>query len=198
MAFASRIARALAALVPLAVAAPAAASPGEAAPRPRNAATLFGGWMLDNTWDEIFLSPGALRFENAGLAGAALAREVWAPRRWFSVEIEGQIVRHFGDQDHWEINAPVATGRVAPFAGVDASLAFGLGLSFASETPALEVANESASEAVMVYWMIEAEAGLPPEDWSLVGRIHHRSTGFGLFGDDGGSNALALGLRRRF
>jgi hypothetical protein len=32
----------------------------------------------------------------------------------------------------------------------------------------------------------------------VVGRLHHRSTAFGLFGEDGGANALVLGLRHRF
>lgn len=166
--------------------------------RPLWAATVFGGVMLDNTWDEIFLDPAGLQFEGSGLVGVAVSREVWRPRRWLSGEIEGQLVRHVDGQTHWELNAPVATVRAQPFSGVDASAAFGVGISVASETPRLEVENEGDSQPVMAYWMIEVEAGLPAEDWRVVGRVHHRSTAYGLFGEDGGANALAIGLRRRF
>ena len=166
--------------------------------RPLWAATVFGGVMLDNTWDEIFLDPSGLQFEGSGLVGVAVSREVWRPRRWLSGEIEGQLVRHVDGQTHWELNAPVATVRAQPFSGVDASAAFGVGISVASETPRLEVENEGDSQPVMAYWMIEVEAGLPAEDWRVVGRVHHRSTAYGLFGEDGGANALAIGLRRRF
>ena len=34
--------------------------------------------------------------------------------------------------------------------------------------------------------------------WSVIARLHHRSTAYGVFADSGGSNFLALGIRRRF
>jgi hypothetical protein len=33
---------------------------------------------------------------------------------------------------------------------------------------------------------------------ALITRIHHRSNAFGLISDEGGSNALAFGLKWRF
>jgi hypothetical protein len=167
----------------------------------QHAATVFAGNLLDDDWEDVFLDPAGLSFENARLAGGALSARVWRPVEGLDVEIEGQLVRHFGEQDHWEVNAPLAVARWTgfPWSGtVATSAAFGIGPSLASRTPRLEVANEGSSERVMVYWMIEIELGAPGSDWSWVGRLHHRSPAYGLFGDDGGSNALAVGLRRRF
>lgn len=167
-------------------------------PPPANAVTVFGGWSLNNTWEEVFIAPQDLRFEDGGLAGVAVSRRVAEPFEGLSLEVEAQLVRHFGTSTHWEANLPVGYVRWRPLDSLDATAAFGLGLSFSSETPRLEVENEGASQPTMVYWAIELDAALPVEDWRLVGRLHHRSSAYGLFGDDGGLNSLALGLRRRF
>ncbi len=179
-----------------------AASPGVAwADLGPYAVSAFGGTTLDNTWDDVFLSPGAIEFTDSNLAGAAVSARVAAPLDGLSFEIEGQIVRHFGGQTHWEVNAPVAVARWSRFPWNEtlrSSAAFGLGLSMASETPAQEVENEGDSRQVMAYWMIEVELAAPESPWSVIGRLHHRSTAYGVFGEDGGSNALVMGLRRRF
>jgi hypothetical protein len=192
--------RALAAAFALAASGALASDPPQDQP-PRWAVTGFGGISLDNSWEEVFVDIPGLQFQDAYLAGIAVTREVAEPIRGLSLEVEGQIVRHFGDQTHWEFNAPVLTARWGRFPWsdvVDTSFAFGLGLSVASETPALEVAQEGDSQAVMAYWMIEVDTELPIEDWRLVGRLHHRSSAYGLFGDSGGLNSLVLGLRREF
>lgn len=166
-----------------------------------HAATAFGGVMLDNVWEDVFLDPGGLVIEDSQLVGGALSTRLWRPVEGLDVEVEGQLVRHFGAQDHWEVNAPLAVARWSRFPWgetVFTSAAFGIGPSLASRVPGLEVANEGDSERVMVYWMIEVELGAPGSDWSWVGRLHHRSPAYGLFGDDGGANALAVGVRRRF
>ena len=194
------VAFALAALLCAAQAAHAQPTPPAAEP-PRNAVTGFGGWMTAENWEDLFLSPHEIEFQDAGLVGVALSRRVAEPLDGLSLEVEGQVVKHFGDQSHWEVNAPIATARWSrfPWSGtVATSAAFGLGLSVASEKPELEVELEGDSEQVMAYWMIELALGRPGSDWEFVGRVHHRSPAYGLFGDDGGSNALALGIRRRF
>ncbi len=179
----------------------AAALCGEAAARGAYAVTGFVGQMLDNTWEQTFIEPHKLQFEGGGIVGAAASARLAEPLRGLTLEVEGQVVRHFGAQTHWEVNAPLAVARWSRFPWGErlaTSAAFAIGPSFASETPRLEVRNQGESSRAMVYWMIEVEAGRPDSDWSLVGRLHHRSTAYGTFGDDGGSNALALGLRRRF
>ena len=51
----------------------------------------------------------------------------------------------------------------------------------------------------MIYWMLELALGLPDYPRvALITRIHHRSDAFGLIADEGGSNALAFGLKWRF
>jgi len=35
-------------------------------------------------------------------------------------------------------------------------------------------------------------------DLAMITRIHHRSEGYGLIADEGGANALAIGLKYSF
>ncbi|MGM0586380.1 MAG: hypothetical protein ACQEUZ_17165 [Pseudomonadota bacterium] len=163
--------------------------------------SVFGAWTLDNNWHQIFLDPPEVRFENAGLAGIGVAWPVWSPVEGATLEIEGQIVRHFGDQDHWELNAPLATLRWTRFPWSDllrTSAAFGIGPSFASEVPTLERRNDGDSDAAKLYWKIELGVALPREGWEAFWRLHHRSSAYGVFGDAGGANAIGFGLRRDF
>ncbi len=179
----------------------AAATTPDAQPERRNAVAIFGGVMTNEDWQNLFLEPHDIAFESAGLFGVAVSRRVARPFEGLDVEIEAQLVRHFGDQTHWEANLPIATARWTRFPwdeSVDTSAAFGLGMSFASEKPELEIDFEGDTRAIMPYWMIEIALGEPDADWEVIGRVHHRSSAFGAFGDDGGSNALTLGLRRRF
>ena len=37
-------------------------------PAPRNAVTLFGGWLTDNEWEEVFI-PGEVEFRDSWLVG---------------------------------------------------------------------------------------------------------------------------------
>jgi len=165
-----------------------------------NAFTLYGGRLTANVWEEVF-NPEELAFVDAYLVAATLSRRLGGYRDLLSYELEGQLVRHFGDQDLWEMNA-LATLRWEPFwwdEHLDTSLAFGLGPSYASETPQVEVAIDGESQRFMVYWMLEFAFSPPSHSrFALVTRLHHRSGAYGLVADEGGSNALALGLRYRF
>lgn len=182
----------------LALAAALAASPAVAqGPAGGWQVSVFGGVPVSNNWEDVFARPGDLEFRDAGMIGLAYGRE-WATRwRGVSLGLEGQIVKYFGEQDHVELNLP-ASLRYSFEGPVLRSVAFGLGLSHATEVPAIEVANKGGSERTMLYWMIESEFGARQSDRSLYARLHHRSTGYGLFGDEGGFNALVLGYRLRF
>lgn len=180
---------------------PTAAAATEVPPDPRWSAMVFGGNLLDNNWGQVFAEPQNLKFENSYLIGLAVHRRIARPFNWLDIEIEANATRHFGGQRHWEINAPLLTGRITRFPWshrLDTSAAFGIGPSYASRVPRLEGANEGSSERLLTYWFIEVDAALPFENWRAVWRLHHRSTAYGTFGDDGGSNALTLGIRRRF
>lgn len=126
-------------------------------------------------------------------------------RRW-RFEVEGQAVKHWGEQDHWEFNAAYIA-RWQPFFWdryVDTSLAAGAGVSYALEVPAIEPradrVTDEKSAKVLGYLMAEIEFA-PPSDanWAIFFRLHHRSGGKGLFKDvNGGSNFVTGGLRWRF
>lgn len=178
-----------------------AAAPGAASPASGEwALTAFGGRMTDGSWPSMVYNPGDVRIADASLYGLGLSRSLWAPGSGFELGVEGQVVKYFGDQTNWEFNVPLVA-RWTRFPWDDTlrtSTAFGLGLSWAASTPEYETEKEGDSEQLLTYWMIEFEAGPPQSVWSGVARIHHRSTAFGTFGQDGGANSLVLGVRRRF
>ena len=161
--------------------------------------TVYGGPMTKETWVEA-LSLNA-ELTDAWILVGALTRTV---NRFgegaLSLEVEGQVAGYFGDQTNLEFNLPVAVrwGRFPWDRFVDTSLAAGLGPSWATEDPAVEKRGSRTTRQFLVYWFIEASAGPPGANWSGVFRLHHRSTGFGLLAEDGGSNTLAAGLKIRF
>ncbi|MGI9452053.1 MAG: hypothetical protein ACR2QH_15640 [Geminicoccaceae bacterium] len=161
---------------------------------------VYGGWLTSNDWEETFL-PGRIDFVDSYLLALAVSRELTRSQRDAKIEIEGQIVRHFGIQDHWEFNA-LGVIRWTDFPWdhqLDMSAAGGLGLSYATVLPKAELEFEGETERLLVYWMLELEAALPSANaWSILARLHHRSPAYGLFGDGGGVNVLGLGLRYRF
>lgn len=123
--------------------------------------------------------------------------------RW---ELEGQIVRHSGMQDHWETNA-VVVARWMNFPWdhwLDTRFAFGEGLSYAWQVPELEPRGdepgEGRSNRLLNYLLVELEFVVPGQpEWSAYTRIHHRSGVNGLFGGvQGGSNFVGLGVRYTF
>lgn len=164
-----------------------------------NSLTIFGGVMTDNEWEDIF-TPNQIDFRDSGLIGIAVSRKIWDFKDTLSVEIEGQVVRYFGDQDNWEFNLPlVVRWHVFPWdKWLDTSFAFGIGPSYASEIPKEEIAREGSSERWLVYLLAELEFGVPSSLWSGIFRLHHRSGAFGIVADDGGSNVLTAGIRRHF
>ena len=164
-----------------------------------SAIAVFGGLVTNNDWEDAS-APWDLDYRESYLAGVAISHRIGRFDHRLGFEIEGQVVRHFGDQNYWEFTLPIVA-RWEPFPwdeGVDTSLAFGIGPSYASEKPMVEVANDGDSERLLVYWMAEIEVGPPDKDWSAIIRLHHRSGAFGLVADEGGSNALVFGLKQRF
>ncbi len=159
--------------------------------------TPFGGQMTDNVWEESIV-PGKTELVDSHLIGLALGRD-FASRGAVDFGWEGQIVAHFGAQDHWEFNLPVYSRYHFPahWRGLK-SATFGLGLSYATKIPQVEIDRDGESTRLLFYWMGEIEFRLPVETMTMVFRLHHRSDGYGVFETDSGSNALVLGLRRNF
>ncbi len=163
------------------------------------ALSVYAGRLTDSDWQDSLT--GQAGWVDAGLVAGALG---WtfrrAENRAWSLELEGNVAKHFGDQDHWEFNALV-TGRWHRFPWSEAvatSVAFGLGPSYATEVPKAEIAIDGDSSRLLLYWQLELTLGPPKGDWAAMFRLHHRSTGYGVFGDDGGGNTLAAGLRYYF
>ena len=177
----------------------AAGEDSDSAEDSSSAIAVFGGIMTDNKWEDA-VAPWNLDFRDSTFVGLAASHVIGRFDDRLGFEIEGQVVRHFGDQDHWEFNLPiVARWEAFPWDDVvDTSLAFGIGPSYASEKPKVEAANEGDSHRFLVYWTAEIEAGLPDSDWSAVFRVHHRSEAFGLVADEGGSNVMVIGFKKRF
>lgn len=167
---------------------------------PQNYAfSLYAGRLTDLPWYRSF-NPG-VSFVNSDVLVGALSRTIYrSPHSNYSYEIEGQIGKHFGIQDHWEYNllAAVRRHRLPWFESLNSSAAFGLGLSHAEEVPRFETIDKGSSEKLLAYWHLELTLGPARSNWQALMRLHHRSTAFGQFGQHGGSNALTLGARYEF
>jgi hypothetical protein len=141
-------------------------------------------------------------FENAYLIDLGLMRRLYTFRDCFNIEIEGQIAKHLGDQDHWEFDL-IGYFRWLPFPWdeyLDTSFAAGAGISYATSVPEIEVKNYDESARFIGALMFEFAFSLPHiPQWGLIMGIHHRSGAGGVFnGVHGASNAWATGLRYRF
>ncbi len=118
------------------------------------------------------------------------------------LEIEGQIVKHWGEQHHVEINSLfLLRWRTFPWNRViRTSFAVGDGLSYATRTPEFEIFVDGRATKLLNFMIWELTFAHPnAKHLSFLFRVHHRSGIFGLFSDiSGGSNALALGARYAF
>ena len=144
-----------------------------------------------------------IKSEDSLFTGLAANRKMFSFWRYFTFELEGQILRHYRKQEHWEYNGLFVI-RFHPFLldpTIDIDFAVGEGLSYATQTPVIEQEQHpDASSRFLNYLVFEvAFTHVQYREWTLVTRIHHRSGVFRLFsGTRGGSNFLALGLRYHF
>jgi hypothetical protein len=78
------------------------------------------------------------------------------------------------------------------------AVAFGLGMSHATEIPQVEIDKGDDSRRNLFYWFFETEfrTDNPKRSWFI--RIHHRSDAWRTLTPEGGSNAIALGIRQDF
>jgi hypothetical protein len=166
-------------------------------------ATVYGARISTQPgWEDNIIDAWDTEFADSYLVTVALSRQ-YAERKEgaLAIEAEGQVVKHFHDQSHWEFNALPIVLRWKRFPWsqrVSTSAAFGIGLSYATELPPVEVELEGESHQWLVYWYMELTAGPVHSPWAVSLRLHHRSVAYGLMGDEGGMNAIGLGLRYRF
>lgn len=178
------------------LAAPATAQESQPAEPGPWAVTFWGGWGTDGDIEDF---PGIVsNFENSWFAGVGLTREIGRMGEGFAWEVEGIAVRHFGEQRHWEGDLVLGLRWTDPF--WNGSFAVSTGVSMASGLPRMEERVDPPSKRALQFLGIEAAFSTkanPAQEFVL--RLHHRSAAYGLYGtDDGGSNFVALGYRRRF
>jgi hypothetical protein len=165
-------------------------------------AYIYGGQMVDENFAEMPVKMFAPDTHDSHLIAIGLGKELHHFED-ITIEGEGQIAKHIGDiQDHYEFNALVnARWQTLPWDEyVDTSFALGGGVSYATQKPELEQIGTDKTSNLLLYLSLEADFIIPEQkDWSVFARVHHRSGAFGLVNDvDGGSNALALGVKKRF
>lgn len=187
----------------LALLAGAAVVHAESAETPERHVTVYVAQASgERTWQHIIRDPFNAKFVDAWLIAGAISFPYAHFRRdGLRFEAEGQLVYNFGDQRHVELNAVPVVARWRRFPWSDrvaTSAAFGLGLSYATELPEVELRLEDTTRKWLVYWMVELTAGPVEAPWAVSLRLHHRSDAWGLMGEDGGINALGLGVRIAF
>lgn len=166
----------------------------------RYSVSLYGGALTDEDWHKSIT--GQADFVDSQLIVAAAEWTFWREsKKRFSLGLESNVAKHFGNQNHWEFNLPVLTTSWDEFPWedtVEQSLGFGIGPSMTTKLPRTEEELDGSTEYLMLYWHLETTFSLPESPWSLLFRLHHRSPAYGTFGEEGGSNALTTGLRYRF
>jgi hypothetical protein len=119
-------------------------------------------------------------------------------------QIAGKLVGRYQESGSWIREADVYIAlrwRQLPWNHILAtSFAIGDGLSYASRVPEVEIytTERGGTSQLLNYLMFEATLALPSLPYlQLVGRIHHRSGMFGVFGEavESGSNTVGLGIR---
>lgn len=160
------------------------------------AVTGWGAWGTDGVIEDL---PGITsNFEKTWLVGIGLTREIGRTGEDFVWEIEGIAARHFGEQRHWEGDLSIGVRWVDPF--WTGSFAVHSGVSMASRFPVFEERIDPPTKKFLHFLGFEAAfAGKQDPSQEFVLRLHHRSAAYGLYGTHhGGSNYVALGLRKRF
>jgi hypothetical protein len=160
---------------------------------------VFGGPAFLNDWAEVATLQN-LEYSEAVVLGVAGGRRWDLRHPRFRFSMEAQLARYFGAQESWEVNLVPAMIHYVPRDGIGPleSVGFGLGFSFASEPPAVELARGDETTQEKWYWAIEAAFESKRPDREYILRIHHRSTGASTIGSGRSTNAVVVGVRQSF
>ena len=174
------------------------------------AVTTWAGQMFAANFGDTFLFKGNFRPEY--LAGVNLQRRI-VDAGPFALEIDSNLLGHrAAAQAGGEFNQAVPFARTPAKSFGEATIGIGLrfwvlprlslyfveGVSLLSEPSNYERTYRKNYSTFLNYLAFEVE-GLVTPQWSVVGRIHHRSGAYGTYnGVSEGSNAYLLGLRYRF
>jgi hypothetical protein len=168
--------------------------------------TLFDGIGVLEDITEYAIGSAELTPTEDRILGLAAGQALGWLGDSVSLEVEGQLVRHYGRGGFWELGATL----VARSQGVELpdwlggsrvldGWSIGIGPSVTTEIPPLESDRGRISyvlNQVMVEFLAPKPEGSPVQP---VERIHHRSGIFGLInGIVGGSDYLGDGVQFRF
>ena len=109
-------------------------------------------------------------------------------------------MRHFNYQEFWETSLLGAFRYRpgGPVLGVLDGFGMGVGPSYTSNDSPHEGRNGAVSRSLF-YWYLEVDHLVGQDEAaSLFHRLHHRSSGYGILGNSGSSNALVVGVRHSF
>jgi hypothetical protein len=162
--------------------------------------SAYAGPHADDTLTDI-VTLHATYSDGNYVSVVALAREVYQYKQWVSVEIEGQVGKHFEtDFEHLEF-VGLIIGRWHPFPWdryIDTSFAIGSGLSYNSDVCHIESEEDEDAQRLLGYLAYELTFGLPQYPrWNLMFRIHHRSGAGNLIGK-ATTNYVCGGLKFAF
>lgn len=172
---------------------------------PRNGFGVFYGLYTPDTFSSIFIEPWNKRFENLHYVEANYTRRLLTLWGALDLEVEGGVGMRFGDVHGYAGHAALAA-RWTDFPWNDSvKTTFGvafLGPSYVSKFTGSEVKKSAGGkgEHWLNYFSPEITFADPdePETEFLV-RVHHRSDMFHLLGEeDGSTNFIGVGMRRRF
>jgi len=188
---------------------PAIPAPPQWHPHPW-AVTTWTGQMFAANFGDTFLFKGHFRPEY--LAGVNLQRRL-VDAGPFALEIDSNLLGHrAAAQAGGEFNQTVPFGRTPAQTFGEGTIGIGMrfwvlprvslffveGVSLLSEPSNYERTFRQNYATFLNYLAFEVE-GLVTPQWSVVGRIHHRSGAYGTYsGVSEGSNAYLVGLRYRF
>jgi len=177
-----------------------AAQQAEDLPESPWALTVYGAVNTKEKVGWALVPPTDLNL-SYGLVAGAVSRRMTTVFGRADIELEGQVVKHFGSGSG-EING-LAIGRWIQFPWnhrLPTTIALGLGISHATSIPVFEALTHENTAQWLTYVMFEATVTHPDQrHWAFTYRIHHRSGFFGAFnGVRGASNALGFGVKYRW
>ncbi len=161
---------------------------------------LYGARWTDNRWVDILR--GQTEFDDSYLGAVGVAQTLRRFSEDLLLEAEVSLVRHWGEQDHFELNGALNLrwSRFPWDRWVDTSFAYGLGPSYAFTEPAVEARPDRPASRGLVFMVTELTFAPPQADgrWAGLLRIHHRSGAFDLVSEASGSNFIATGIRYHY
>ena len=159
-------------------------------------------WGKSNQADILELTRARFeKWESYSILGLTARKDLWKVPGYFAFEWHNHLVFHFEKWGLIEgVEALSFTWKWFPWSRwVSSSLAFGDGVSVASDYPSSESVEQKIYTRLMNYLVCEFRAEVPgAPEFELLLKVHHRSAVYGLIQDfRGGSNYVSAGMMWR-